>query len=151
MSDGASTSDITNPVSAPRRVEYPSTSRQQQAVVIAHRKSLHTHKMESNPAKRRKTGHLAAGEPYAALSFDTAAASAGLFRPSTFILETAELLEQSRVDYAKLLPNSEELLRNVKTAVESVETHGPVLVSEDRTPFIKPPSDNPDLESIGRL
>lgn len=85
--------------------------------------------MDANPAKRRKTDHSAAGEPYGALPFDAAAASAGLFRPSTFILETAELLQQSRVDYGKLLPDAEELLRNVKTAVESVDTHGPVLVS----------------------
>ncbi|CAK7266031.1 U3 snoRNP protein [Sporothrix epigloea] len=93
--------------------------------------------MESNPAKRRKTGHSAGSEPYATLPFDAAAASAGLFRPSTFILETAELLEQSRVDYAKLLPDSEELLRNVKTAVESVETHGPVLISKASAAFEK--------------
>lgn len=85
--------------------------------------------MDANPAKRRKTDHSGNGESYAALPFDASAASAGLFRPSTFILETAELLEQSRVDYGKLLHNADELLRNVKTAVESVDTHGPVLVS----------------------
>ena len=84
--------------------------------------------MDSNPAKRRKTDHSGVGDGRSALPFDAAAASAGLFRPSTFILETAELLEQSRVDYNKLLPGAEDILRNVKTAVESVETHGPVLV-----------------------
>lgn len=93
--------------------------------------------MDANPAKRRKTDHSGPGEAYSALTFDAAAASAGLFRPSTFILETAELLQQSRVDYGKLLPNAEELLRNVKTAVESVDTHGPVLVglSHPMSPF----------------
>ncbi|CAK7201909.1 U3 snoRNP protein [Sporothrix eucalyptigena] len=93
--------------------------------------------MDSNPAKRRKTDHATPGEAYSALPFDAAAASAGLFRPSTFILETAELLQQSRVDYGKLLPNAEELLRNVKTAVESVDTHGPVLISKASTAFEK--------------
>ncbi|CAK7266306.1 U3 snoRNP protein [Sporothrix epigloea] len=93
--------------------------------------------MESSPAKRRKTGHSAAGESHGTLPFDAAAASAGLFRPSTFILETAELLQQSRVDYAKLLPDAEELLRNVKAAVDSVETHGPVLISRASADFEK--------------
>ncbi len=88
--------------------------------------------MESNPAKRRKMGHTAGDELYAPRPLDAAAASAGLFRPSTFILETAELLEQSRVDYSKLLPGAEELLRRVKTAVEAVETHEPVLVGSVR-------------------
>ncbi|KAL1899206.1 U3 snoRNP protein [Sporothrix stenoceras] len=93
--------------------------------------------MDTNPAKRRKTDHSGPGEAYSALPFDAAAASAGLFRPSTFILETAELLQQSRVDYSKLLPNAEELLRNVKTAVESVDTHEPVLISKASTTFEK--------------
>ncbi|ERT02730.1 hypothetical protein HMPREF1624_01031 [Sporothrix schenckii ATCC 58251] len=93
--------------------------------------------MDANPAKRRKTDHSGAGEPYGALPFDAAAASAGLFRPSTFILETAELLQQSRVDYGKMLPNAEELLRNVKTAVESVDTHGPMLISKASASFEK--------------
>ncbi|CAK7222225.1 U3 snoRNP protein [Sporothrix bragantina] len=111
--------------------------------------------MDSNPAKRRKTDHSAAGE---ALPFDAAAASAGLFRPSTFILETAELLQQSRVDYGKLLPNAEELLRNVKTVIESVDPHGPVLISKATATFEKKnaikipyPTPRPADESLLKL
>lgn len=115
--------------------------------------------MESNPAKRRKTDHSALDEPYTALDAESAAAaSAGIFRPSTFILETAELLRQSRVDYGKLIPDSEELLRKVKTAVEAVEAHGPVLISKASADFEKKnpiripyPSPRPADDSLLKL
>ncbi|EFX00987.1 pre-rRNA processing protein utp22 [Grosmannia clavigera kw1407] len=115
--------------------------------------------MDSNPAKRRKTDHSSPGEFYATMNAESAAAaSAGIFRPSTFILETAELLEQSRVDYGKLLPDSEELLRKLKSAVEAVETHGPVLIGKASSKFetknsirIPYPNPRPSDDSLVKL
>ncbi|OAA54538.1 pre-rRNA processing protein utp22 [Niveomyces insectorum RCEF 264] len=115
--------------------------------------------METNPAKRRKIERPElSGESPVLLPFDPAAASAGLFRPSTFILETAELLQQSRVDYGKLLPDGGELLRNVKTAVEAVDTHDPILIgkavadfetkNDIRIPF---PDPRPAADSLLKL
>lgn len=77
--------------------------------------------MTSSPAKRRKTGHGDGG-----LLDD--AISAAVRQPTTFVLETAELLKESRFDYQKSLEGVDELLRRLKTSIEAIESHEPIPV-----------------------
>jgi U3 small nucleolar RNA-associated protein 22 len=78
--------------------------------------------MTSSPAKRRKTGHGDGG-----LLDNTI--SAAVRQPTTFVLETAELLKESRFDYQKSLEGVDELLRRLKTSIEAIESHEPMPVS----------------------
>lgn len=90
--------------------------------------------MTSSPAKRRKTDH----SDGAVLSD---AISAAVRQPTTFVLETAELLAESRFDYERSLEGVDELLRRLKTSIEAIETHEaipvcPILV------YMRSPSSN---------
>lgn len=90
--------------------------------------------METSPAKRRKLGHDdgEAQKSSGATAFEAAAsAAAGMYRPSTFILETEELLKEVRVNYTKTFAGADELLHAVKSAVEAIESHDaqPVSIS----------------------
>ena len=79
--------------------------------------------MESSPPKRRKLEHdHGNGSGQNNSAFDSAA-TAGLFRPSTFILETEELLKESRVEYGKTFAKADDLLRQLKGAIESIDSH----------------------------
>jgi U3 small nucleolar RNA-associated protein 22 len=79
--------------------------------------------MASNPAKRRKLGH-ADGD-----SLDHAI-SVAIRQPTTFVLETDELLKESRLDYESAFEGVEDLLRRIKSSVESIEPHEPLPVRE---------------------
>lgn len=76
--------------------------------------------MAVNPAKRRKLD----GEA----SLDKAI-SVAVRQPTTFVLETDELLKESRLDYDKSFEGVDELLRRIKSSIESIEAHEPVPVS----------------------
>lgn len=94
--------------------------------------SLDTVTMESNSAKRRKLGHLPNDSPDttpAGASMLDLASSAGLFRPNTFLLETAELLKEVELNYDDALPGAGEILHKLKGAIESIEPQEPVPVS----------------------
>lgn len=88
-------------------------------------------KMESSPPKRRKLEHDLGNTSGQNKNAFGAAATAGLFRPSTFILETEELLKESRVDYGKAFAKADDLLRRLKGAIESIDSHEslPVIVN----------------------
>lgn len=89
--------------------------------------------MEEASPKRRKLDHSSSHSHAQSLTYDSAA-SAGLYRPSTFILETEELLKEIRVDYGRALSGADSLLHDLKNAIESnIESHAP-------TPVCKPPS-----------
>jgi U3 small nucleolar RNA-associated protein 22 len=77
--------------------------------------------MTSSPAKRRKTDHSDGGVLSTAIS-------AAVRQPTTFVLETGELLTESRFDYEKSLEGVDELLRRLKTSIEAIETHEAIPV-----------------------
>lgn len=80
------------------------------------------------PTKRRKLDHASSESARATAPNFESATSAGIFRPSTFILETEELLHQSRLNYDRFFTGSGELLHKLKSAIESIETHEPIPV-----------------------
>jgi U3 small nucleolar RNA-associated protein 22 len=77
--------------------------------------------MASNPAKRRKIGH-ADGD------FLDHAISVAVRQPTAFVLETDELLKESRLDYDISFQGVDELLRRIKSSVEAIEPHDAVPV-----------------------
>lgn len=87
--------------------------------------------MDTNPAKRRKIdhreshGHVADGS--AALD---AAAQAGTPRPSTFALQTQELLREVRLDYNKTFAGADDLLHRIKSTLEAAEPHDPTPIHQ---------------------
>ncbi|KAI0018933.1 Nrap protein, partial [Xylariomycetidae sp. FL0641] len=91
--------------------------------------------MEANTAKRRKLQH-ADGEPiFEAIS--SATSSMGASGASAFVLETDELLKESRLDYAKAFPNVDDTLRQFKDTLEALQNHGPLPISEATAAFEK--------------
>jgi U3 small nucleolar RNA-associated protein 22 len=78
--------------------------------------------MAVNPAKRRKLG------PAGEASLDQAI-SVAVRQPTTFVLETDELLKESRLDYEKSFEGVDDLLRRIKTSIESIGPHEPLPVS----------------------
>ncbi|OIW26735.1 Nrap protein [Coniochaeta ligniaria NRRL 30616] len=77
--------------------------------------------MAVNPAKRRKLD----GEA----SLDQAI-SVAVRQPTTFVLETDELLKESRLDYEKSFEGVDDSLRRIKTSIESIEPHEPVPIAD---------------------
>lgn len=59
------------------------------------------------------------------------AASIGMSRSRTFILEAEELLEEVGLDYATAFGGAEELLHKIKGSIEAMETHDAILVCLD--------------------
>lgn len=86
--------------------------------------------METSPPKRRKLSQSADATMLGSATLEAAASSAGMYRPSTFILETEELLKEVKVDSSKSLAGIEELLHQVKSGVEALQGHEPVPVSK---------------------
>lgn len=78
--------------------------------------------MADNPAKRRKLG------PSGEASLDQAI-SVAVRQPTTFVLETDELLKESRLDYEKSFEGLDDLLRRIKSSIESIQPHEPLPVS----------------------
>ncbi|POS72651.1 hypothetical protein DHEL01_v208956 [Diaporthe helianthi] len=87
--------------------------------------------MDTNPPKRRKIehhesrGHAADGS--AALD---AAAQAGTPRPSTFALQTQELLREVRLDYIKTFAGADDLLHRIKSTLEATKPHDPTPIHQ---------------------
>ncbi|TPX18245.1 uncharacterized protein E0L32_002754 [Thyridium curvatum] len=93
--------------------------------------------MEEASPKRRKLDHSSSHSHAQSLTYDSAA-SAGLYRPSTFILETEELLKEIRVDYGRALSGADSLLHDLKNAIESnIESHAPTPIAEATSKFEK--------------
>lgn len=87
--------------------------------------------MESNPAKRRKLDHQAdrptSIDPFP--SDDVSTASTGISRPSSFALQTHELLSEVRVNHDKIFAGADDLLHRIKSAIEGIEPQAPRPVS----------------------
>ena len=81
--------------------------------------------MAANPAKRRKLG------PDESLD---QAVSVAVRQPTTFVLETDELLKESRLDYEKSFKGVDDLLRRIKSSIESIASHEPLPVSQSTLP-----------------
>ncbi|KAJ9148608.1 U3 small nucleolar RNA-associated protein 22 [Pleurostoma richardsiae] len=92
--------------------------------------------MDANPSKRRKLDHQDPAAPRDGLSL-MSASSAGMYRPSTFILETEELLKEVRVDYGNTFAGADDLLHRIKNAIESIKPHDPIPVQEATARFEK--------------
>lgn len=113
--------------------------------------------MDQNPAKRRKLEHQ---EPNESTSNGSAAleaaATAGTSRPSTFVLQTQELLKEVRVNYTKYFSGADEFLHRVKSTIEGIGPQGPTPVSFLSFSSAQPPSalalisPSPDLPSFER-
>lgn len=86
--------------------------------------------MDANPAKRRKVDHHESrglvADGSAALD---AAAQAGTPRPSTFALQTQELLREVRLDYNKTFAGADDLLHRIKSTIEATKPHDLTPVS----------------------
>ncbi|KAI1195694.1 Nrap protein [Nemania serpens] len=82
--------------------------------------------MESNSPKRRKLDHTHGGP-----TFESAVSSSmGASGSGAFVLETDELLRESKLDYSKAFPALNETLRQFKEAIEGLEPYGPVPIGE---------------------
>lgn len=83
--------------------------------------------MEENFAKRRKINHSNDRSIFGTSS--TAASAMGPSGASAFVLETEELLKGVKLDYSKALPGVDDILRQFKDTIESLEPHNPTPVS----------------------
>lgn len=86
--------------------------------------------MDFSPAKRRKVDHPASQGPVpdGAAALD-APATAATSRPSTFVLQTQELLGEVRLDYEKCFAAADDLLYRIKSTIEAIEPQDPTPVS----------------------
>lgn len=75
--------------------------------------------MDSAPAKRRKLDH---GPDGAEMALESAA-STGISRSRTFVLEAEELLDTVRLDYGTALDGADGLLHRIKGTIESIKPH----------------------------
>lgn len=80
--------------------------------------------MEGNTAKRRKLGHAKSG-PSPSLQNGFASTPAA----SAFIEATEEILNDARVDYGSFFEGVDEILRQFKDAIESLDQQEHVPVS----------------------
>ncbi|EJT75527.1 hypothetical protein GGTG_05460 [Gaeumannomyces tritici R3-111a-1] len=117
--------------------------------------------MDSSPAKRRKISESGASIPNGSV-LEAAASSAGVYRPSPFILETEELLSEIKIDPSEALKGADQLLHKIKGAIETLDPHGPLPINDAvkrfenesgiRIPFPdpKPPKDSQYKLSLER-
>ncbi|TWU78127.1 hypothetical protein ED733_007354 [Metarhizium rileyi] len=85
--------------------------------------------MESG-VKRRKMDHGGSSLRHDGLINFESRDAARVSPASTFVLQTDELLRESRPDYSKLLKGVDEQLFRLKTIVDSVEPHAPLPIAE---------------------
>ncbi|KAL8317817.1 hypothetical protein RB597_001302 [Gaeumannomyces tritici] len=85
--------------------------------------------MDSSPAKRRKISESGASIPNGSV-LEAAASSAGVYRPSPFILETEELLSEIKIDPSEALKGADQLLHKIKGAIETLDPHGPLPIND---------------------
>ncbi|KAI0150571.1 pre-rRNA processing protein utp22 [Xylariaceae sp. FL1272] len=89
--------------------------------------------MDTNSPKRRKLDHANGGPTFES----TASSSMGASGSSAFVLETEELLKESRVDYAQAFAGVEQTLREIKDAIEGLDSYGPVPIHDASTTWQK--------------
>ncbi|KAK4218353.1 Nrap protein [Rhypophila decipiens] len=82
--------------------------------------------MERTSAKRRKLDH-SMEEPQGAL---VAAASTGLSKSRTFILEAEELLGEVKLDYAAAFEGAEGILHRIKGSIEAIKSHEAIKIND---------------------
>ncbi|KAH8677499.1 Nrap protein [Xylariales sp. PMI_506] len=75
----------------------------------------------SSPPKRRKLSH----------------STSIAHQPSTFVLEIEELLKEVKVEYDAIFKGADELLREIKDSVDTIEPHGPLPIFETSAKFEK--------------
>lgn len=71
--------------------------------------------MEQSP-KRRKVSHQGGSR------------TVNIATASPFVLQTDELLNEVKVDYATALNGADVLLHKIKSVVDGIEPHGPIPV-----------------------
>ncbi|KAK4192215.1 putative nucleolar protein 6 [Podospora australis] len=101
--------------------------------------------MDSAPAKRRKIEHKQDG---AEKVLESAVRTTGVSRGRAFILEAEELLEEVRIDYKTALEGADGYLHRIKGAVEAVESHDALPLTDavsklEKKHKIKVPLPNP--------
>lgn len=64
-------------------------------------------------------------------SFESAI-TAGIQQPTSFVLETEELLREVRLDHEKAFEGADDLLHRLKGSIEAIEPHGPIPVNNIR-------------------
>lgn len=96
--------------------------------------------MESSPAKRRKLDHQAdqPGSNGLSPSDDAPTAATSVLPPSSFVLQTQELLAGVRVNHEKVFSGADDLLHRIKSAIEAIEPQAPTPVSNSVMDFGKP-------------
>ncbi|KAI0550958.1 Nrap protein [Xylaria curta] len=82
--------------------------------------------MESNSPKRRKLDHAHSGPIFE----NVASSSMGASGSSAFVLETDELLKEVKLDYAKAFPGLDQILRQLKEAIDGLEQYGPIPITK---------------------
>ncbi|KAF6815570.1 nrap protein [Colletotrichum sojae] len=80
--------------------------------------------MEQSP-KRRKVSHQGGSR------------TVNIATASPFVLQTDELLNEVKVDYATALNGADSLLRKIKNVVDGIEPHGPIPIHEATRKFQK--------------
>ncbi|KAL2151319.1 hypothetical protein VTH82DRAFT_6417 [Thermothelomyces myriococcoides] len=100
--------------------------------------------MDSSPAKRRKLDH---SQDDAELLLQSAA-STGISRSRTFVLEAEELLDSVRLDYEAALDGADNLLHRIKGIIENIEPHETLPITQaasklEKTTKIKVPFPHP--------
>lgn len=93
--------------------------------------------MESS-SKRRKIDHGDSGLRKTSLIDFESRNTTRLSTASTFVLQTDELLKESKVDYTQASKDLFDQLQKLKEAIESIESHAALPVG--RPPIMRPSS-----------
>lgn len=81
--------------------------------------------------KRRKIDHGGAGLRHKNLIDFESRSTAQVSTASTFVLQTDELLKETKIDCATTLQDVDAQLFRLKTIVDSIEPHGPLPVRSE--------------------
>ncbi|KAI0836175.1 Nrap protein [Hypoxylon sp. FL0890] len=89
--------------------------------------------MQSNTAKRRKLDHAARAPTFEAMS--SSASAMGASGASAFIMQTEELLKETKFDYSKVSSTIEDTVRQFKDVIEKAQPHDPLPIGEVTAQF----------------
>ncbi|KAK5995751.1 U3 small nucleolar RNA-associated 22-like protein [Cladobotryum mycophilum] len=92
--------------------------------------------MESS-FKRRKIEHASIGLRHGALIDFESRNSARVSTASTFVLQTDELLKEAKLDYDKAFSDVNNQLHKLKSLIDSIDPHDPILISKATSEFEK--------------
>ncbi|KAG6181381.1 hypothetical protein E4U36_004140 [Claviceps purpurea] len=87
--------------------------------------------------KRRKIDHGGAGLRHKNLIDFESRSTAQVSTASTFVLQTDELLKETKIDCATTLQDVDAQLFRLKTIVDSIEPHGPLPIAQATSKFEK--------------